>query len=141
MVPDGTTRIIADERGIEEELNNLKEDPAEAIKQTVSHAVKIVGKENTNIIKGKIRNTTSTFYPAEGATDPVDGRVANHPSSSDWVTVHDAASGTLTSTSDATERGEVEMVGSDILISRGFILFDKEKRDRERSSGRSGNRR
>ena len=124
QVPNGTTRIETDERGRETTVDNLKEDVAEATRKDIAHTAKLIGKEDTNIVKGKIGSTTSTFYPATGANDPVDGRVINHPSSSDWATVHDAASGTSVSTTGTVERGEVEMVGSNILITRGFMLFD-----------------
>ena len=124
QVLDGTTRIETDERGRETVVDNLKEDLAEATRDSIAQTVTLLGKENTKIKKGKIGNTITDFYPATGANDPVDGRVLNNPGSSTWSTVHDAASGTGTSTGSTVERGEIEMIGSNILIVRGFILFD-----------------
>ena len=51
----------------------LREDPIWAILETIAHNVKIVGKVNAAIVKNTIGNTTSTFYPAAGAVEPVDG--------------------------------------------------------------------
>ena len=68
----------------------LREDLIEATRQVISHNVKIVGKDNNKIIKGKIGNTTSTFYPADdGTISPAENAT--------WATVHDATSGTFTS--------------------------------------------
>lgn len=43
-------------------FRKLREDPIEAIRQSLAHTIKLVGKENSPIVKGKIGNTTSTFY-------------------------------------------------------------------------------
>jgi hypothetical protein len=47
----------------------LKEDPKAAILEVLTHNVQLVGKEGTEIIEGRVGNTTSTFYPAAGATN------------------------------------------------------------------------
>lgn len=61
--PNGTIirEYTDDDTGVKQ--RRLREDPAEAIRRTLAHTVKVVGKENTKIVKGKIGNTTSTFYP------------------------------------------------------------------------------
>lgn len=62
--PNGDiVREWTDEKTGELKQRKLREDPIEAIRQTVAHNVKIVGKENAQIVIGKIGNTTSTFYP------------------------------------------------------------------------------
>ena len=63
----------------DEEVNKkrtLKYDPLNAILKTLEHTISIVGKYNSNIIKNKIGNTTSTFYPdANPESTSVDGGV------------------------------------------------------------------
>ena len=73
LVPDGTTRTeIID--GKEIELANFKEDPSEAIQQTLAHTIHLVGKDTGTIIKGTIGSTTSTFFPdADTEISSVDG--------------------------------------------------------------------
>ena len=72
-------------------VRKLREDPFEAIRQTVAHNVKIVGKENAQIVIGKIGNTTSTFYPdAHVESTSHDAMLYTSPNAS-WDTVHNAA--------------------------------------------------
>lgn len=61
----------------------LREDPEKALKEVLSHIVKLVGRTDTQIIKGKVGNTTSSFYPA------VDGRTEfyNPPSIYTWASI------------------------------------------------------
>ena len=77
----------------------LREDPAEATKQTLAHTILVSGKINTNIIIGSVGNTTSTFYPAAGANSPVDGGAWY--TGATYSTVHDAADGTSASATNA----------------------------------------
>ena len=59
-----------------EGIRKLREDPLGAIRDSLVHTIKIIGKDSSNIVKGKIGNTTSTFYPNAGtSTAPVDGAV------------------------------------------------------------------
>lgn len=53
-----------------------REDPQEAIRQVLAHAIPLVGKLNTNIIPGKHGNTTDISYPNAGSgSAPIDGRL------------------------------------------------------------------
>lgn len=64
----------------------LREDPAEAIRQVIAHNASLVGKEGTNIIKGKIGNTTSTFYPDPNVeSTSVDGLVRGTTVNQTWA--------------------------------------------------------
>ena len=69
----------------------LREDPIWAILETIAHNVKIVGKVNATIVKNKIGNTTSTFYPAAGAVEPVDGYVYRDVPLTSWADIRDGA--------------------------------------------------
>src|SRR3990167_555672 len=57
----------------------LREDPKEALLRDLAHTIKLVGKDGRNIVRGKIGNTTSTFYPAAGSGGgvPVDSATAH----------------------------------------------------------------
>jgi hypothetical protein len=100
----------------------LREDPEQALKESLAHTISLVGKEDTKIVKGKTGRTTSTFYPAAGANEPVDGAVA-YADTGSWDTVHDAATGTDTYLSTSGFVGVHQLEGSDYGIFRGITLF------------------
>lgn len=53
-----------------------REDPQENLLRTIEHIVSIVGKDGSNIVAGKVGNTTSTFNPEPASgTAPIDGYV------------------------------------------------------------------
>ena len=84
--PLGTITRTWEEKDLETDkiiikTRTLEENPKKAIENTLLHTIKIVGKEDTNIIKGKIGNTTSTFYTTAGANSPVDGYTFSDPGS------------------------------------------------------------
>lgn len=57
----------------------LKEDPKEAILQSLAHTIKVKSQKfgDEKIVKGKIGNTTLTAYPNAGTgTAPIDGNVS-----------------------------------------------------------------
>lgn len=98
-----------------------KIDFIEATKLCLLDTVKIVGKENTDIVKNKIGNTTSTFYPdPDPESNGVDGYVRN-TGEANWADAHDAANGTYVG------------AGNDLLVMRAdtnhhiyrtYIVFD-----------------
>lgn len=94
--PNGEiTRVINDPVTGEFVRNRkLREDPAQAIKQDLAHTITIVGKEDTDIIVGKVGNTTTTFRSVAGANSPVDGYTDRN--SSTWAATRtgDANAGT-----------------------------------------------
>jgi hypothetical protein len=53
----------------------LREDAREALLQSLEHTLSVKKEKfgSTNIVPGKVGNTTSTFYPAAGANAPADG--------------------------------------------------------------------
>jgi hypothetical protein len=79
LVSDPNGLIIregTDDTTLIPQQKHFREDPLEAIRQSIAHTVKLVGKENANIIIGKVGNTTSTFYPdANAESTSVDGNV------------------------------------------------------------------
>jgi len=104
----------------------LREDPVGALRQVIAHTVTVVGSENTGIVKGKIGNTTSTFYPSAGAVTPVDGAVGNDVESGTWTTNRGAASGTTIRTGTTAEVGFIRNYTDQIWRTwfRGVWLFD-----------------
>ncbi len=51
----------------------FREDLLEALRQDLAHTIFVSGKEGTEIVAGKLGSTISTFRPAAGANEPVDG--------------------------------------------------------------------
>ena len=102
----------------------FKEDPIEAIRQVIAHNVKIVGKDNNQIITGKIGNTTSTFYPAAGQVSPVDGRI-RRTNESTWADARDNATGDVaepTAASFSVQSNRISAADYNVFV--GFYLFD-----------------
>lgn len=113
----------------------LREDPEEAILQSIEHTIlvmknKVAGSDK--IISGKRGNTTSTFYPAAGANSPVDGWVQRSVTSESWTTTRDATtastsvgSPTSVTTDFQVAQGEYcSVCGGRYIINRNVILFD-----------------
>lgn len=117
LVPDGTTRIEMID-GVSVRLDNMKEDPEQALKTVLFNVVNQVGKE-TRPVAGKVGNTTSTFYPS------FDGVVGHDDVSSVWATVHDAATGTDVNTIDAVSSVMVgKGGGGNFRLYRAATYFD-----------------
>jgi hypothetical protein len=119
------------------EVRRLKEDPERAIKEVIAHNIKLVGKEDAEIEKGKVGNTTSTFYPDPDAeSTSVDGYVRSDqlPGVS-WASIH--AETTITNTGGlggafpSTATSDYPGIGvygynsnTRWVLSRAFFLFD-----------------
>lgn len=103
----------------------LREDPEEAIRQTLAHTANLVGKLGTKIEAGKIGNTTTTLYPAAGANSPVDGDV-RYEAAASYATAHNALTGTVAdSTTDASPiTTNYKASPSEWYVRRGFFGFD-----------------
>ncbi len=106
----------------------LREYPREAIRLSLAHTIKIVGKENNNITVGKVGNTTSTFYPDAG--DPgltsVDGYVQRVSDCSTWSNVRDGG-GTAAyaaGTSFSVGLNAAYCSGTWYIMSRAITLFN-----------------
>ncbi len=70
----------------------LREDPKEAILQALEHTISVKKQkfDDKKIIKGKIGNTTTTFYPdADPETDSFDGSTYGNNWNTTWSTVRD----------------------------------------------------
>lgn len=126
MVPDGTKRIINDGKQ-DVELDNYIENPVQAIEMTLAHIISLVGKEGSEIIKGKIGNTTSTFFPAAGAVSPVDGYVRDTTDNQTWAGII-AAAGDVGSVLDVSEQIVKIDSGTNATtwqaLSRSIFCFD-----------------
>lgn len=104
----------------------LKYDPEEAIRQILLQTIKIVGKKGTEVIKGKIGNTTSTFFPDAGSgSTTVDGFITSDRSGSSWNVVHDDTTGTEVNTGGDNENNvNVFVDGTRFAIRRAYLYFD-----------------
>lgn len=66
------------------QTRTLREDPVEAIRQSLVLTAKISGKDGTNIIPGKVGSTTTTVFGTDGA----DGRMRrNQVGGESWATL------------------------------------------------------
>ena len=99
----------------------LREDPEQAMKESLVYVVGLVEKDG-NIVKGKIGNTTSTFYSAAGINEPVDGYV--YYGNFDFATARDALAGTVADNSGANLIVGTSVSSSVYNILRSFLLFD-----------------
>lgn len=80
LVPDGTKELRTDEKGHEYEVDNFKEDPQEALLQSLAHTISVKKERfSSDLIQPlKVGNTTSTFYPT------VDGYARKVGTSTNW---------------------------------------------------------
>ena len=130
--PNGEVVRMWDEKDLKTGLpipkeRRLREDPIEAIRQTLAHTISLVGKKNTPIVKGKIGNTTSTFYPAAGVASPIDGMVYDSGADRSWATLIAAAGSGVDITSSDYYYAYFESLGGTNLwyvLIRTIITFD-----------------
>jgi hypothetical protein len=91
----------------------LKEDPALAIRETLIHNVSVIGKDGSNIIPGKVGNTTTTVYADTGG----DG-YAGEGGGAAWATVHDD-----TSAADVGSAGTTTILIADDQASGNYRIY------------------
>ena len=117
--PNGTiVREWTDDITGELQQRKLREDPAEAIRSDLAHTISVVGKENTQIVKDKIGNTTSTFRSNAGTgTALVDGVAARSigAGSETFATLRSTAGNSANTTSTNSNPGTIQ--GSTITNS------------------------
>jgi hypothetical protein len=131
--PLGTvTREIEDRNPLTGEvtitINRFREDPAEALRQTLFHNVSLVGKDGTNIQEGKIGNTVDTYYPnAHTESTSVDGYSGQDNVLGSWATVRNAVTGSTAGDSGTVLQmyvGNYNVGGAKYWIYRSALLFD-----------------
>ena len=61
-----TTYIKREEFTKEVTIRKLREDPEQALQESLAHTINVVAKPDTNIVTGKVGRTTSTFYSSAG---------------------------------------------------------------------------
>ena len=114
---------------IKEWTTSYREDPEEAIIQSLEHIIAQVGRDGSNIVPGKIGNTTSTFYPSPSGGSPVDGFGGRASAgSTNWSDPHDGV-GTFavddaTSSIYLTLRSQSAPTNAWRQISRSIFGFD-----------------
>lgn len=100
----------------------LREDPKEAILQSLSHTISLVGKSDKNILKGKVGNTISTFYPdADPESTSVDGHLYRDDHDSNWTNTRN---NTIATGSDDSGTIINIVTNTGYFLERGFLLFD-----------------
>jgi len=110
-------------------VRKLREDPIQAISDSLAHAISVVGKEGSNIIPGKVGNTTSTFYPnADAESTSVDGTARRNGITDQGFTALRAGTGN-TSVDAVADYLTVQISSLSTTdfwttIGRSFFLFD-----------------
>lgn len=121
LVDDSTGNILfsyTDLEGIQRN-RKVRYAPLIAIRQALAQVALQVGKVGTEIIIGKVGNTTSTFYPS------MDGLVSRQGDGA-WATARDTADGTAASTADVAIYFYAEQRTGPTRydISRFYFVFD-----------------
>lgn len=105
-----------------------REDLIESIREVIFHNVRLVGKEDAQIVKGKIGRTTSTFYPNPNPeSTSMDGQCNYDNSANTWATVRGASASATASdsgTSIPCYVGGFDSGGDRFWLYRAFLLFD-----------------
>jgi hypothetical protein len=112
--------------------DKLREDPKEAILQSLAHTIKVKKEKfgNAKIIQGKKGSTTLTAYPAAGANSPVDGRttVGSISASGTWTFMQGTSTSetinVVTPTIYSFIRSSAGPSGDYNLFERIHTLFD-----------------
>jgi len=111
----------------------LREDPIQAIRKSLAHTIKVSGKENTKVIKGKIGHTTDTFYPdADPESTSMDGwQGEGNADGLSWSELHDESGGGTPMSGAWADQPELYIGYQEDYISnkwtqlyRSMILFD-----------------
>jgi len=124
----GIRENFIDDRGENKDRDTFIENPKLAILQTLEHTIKVSCKEDGKITKGKIGNTTDTFYPNNATA--VNGLVTNDVGvlADTWANVRGASTGTTAQTNGADgiacqlRTGDPDNTWR--VITRSFFLFD-----------------
>lgn len=119
--PNGDREVKMRKRlGVEEfNILHFREDAAQATRESLADAIRIVGLDGQNIIPGKVGHTTSTFYPdPDTESTSVDGYA--YATNVSWDGAHDATSGLA---DDSASTNYVETARA-YTILRSFNLFD-----------------
>jgi len=112
----------------------FREDPKEALLQVIEHNLSVMKNIHSDerIVKGKIGNTTSTFYPdAHTESTSVDGIVRRDLGASggdDWTTIRNGAGNGSSDAGSAINLFRFEGSNNSStewdLIARSIVLFD-----------------
>ncbi len=128
LVPDKEGLVVRTSVNLDGEtkVHTYREDPLGAVRTVIQDSIERVGKRGTLVEVSTVGNTTSIFYPASGATSPVDGLARHYQATSDWNTARDATDGTAASATTGDDLAAASRKDSSDLygIYRGFFLFD-----------------
>lgn len=128
FVDDGTFREVVDVTGETILVPNRVKNPKEATLQGLTHTISVVGKDDKNIVQGKVGNTVSTFYPnANPESVSVDGFTEYFVDNGVWSTARDASTATVAGDTNTLSYGGGQsngFPGPDYELDRAFFLFD-----------------
>lgn len=76
-IPDGGTKLIRDDQGLEVVMPTFALSPDEALHHVIADTARLYGRSDENIITGKVGRTTSVIYPDSGTgSGTIDGAQA-----------------------------------------------------------------
>lgn len=103
-------------------------DPLVAFRRQLEHTISVVARDGSNIVKGKIGNTTTTVYPdADPESSTVDGRVERLSVDEAWATIRSGNGNSATDncTNCAAAAYNVSATTNQFQnIRRGQFVFD-----------------
>ena len=130
LVPDVNGIIIrsyTDDKG-NVKTRKLREDPLQATRTSLIQTIKLVGKEDTQIVPGSVGNTTTTVYPdADPETTSVDGRALRNVASETFATIRAGAGNDSSDVAVDTNSAYLSASGTTdqyAILIRGIFLFD-----------------
>jgi len=98
------------------EIRTLKEDPKQALLESLARIIGITGKDGKDIIESKVGQTSTTCYSNSGG----DGEVYN--GGDVWATIRDGASGTNEAAETVSSAYSED--SGDVWMGRFFLPFD-----------------
>lgn len=119
-------REVQDAGTGETHVFRYREDPKRALEETLAHIISVTGKDGSNIVPGKVGNTTSTFYPdANPETTSVDGFLEYYADPTTCPTAAGQAAATSANDSSTSINGlQYSDGGTDCNLQRAATLFD-----------------
>lgn len=127
LVDDQTGTILRSSINLKGQVTvrHLREDPAQALRETLAHTIHVSGKLNTQIVVGKTGHTSATVYPDPSHGSTTTDGTPERDASVSWTDTR-SGSGTGTTFDDANVRFVLHTfkIGAEFLNRRPFATFD-----------------
>lgn len=120
LVDDPSGEIVREWTDIDGETRQrkLKEDPLRAIRETLAHSIHVTAKGGEKIIKGKVGNTTSTFFSDLGGDGITQG------TSLTYATAGTTGTSVFSNVTDNLAGQQYHFTTGNYFRWRGWLPFD-----------------